>query len=54
MDSDRFNPALEEILRDPITRRLMDSDKVEMAALVALLTAARRRLAAPAAMPRNG
>jgi hypothetical protein len=44
MDSARFNPALEEMLRDPITLRMMASDKVAMADLLALLAAARRRL----------
>ena len=47
MDGERFNAALEELLRDPMTHRVMDSDKVEMAALVALLSAARRRLLEP-------
>jgi hypothetical protein len=42
----RFAPALEDLLRDPLTARMMASDKVEMAALVALLAEARRRLAA--------
>jgi hypothetical protein len=45
MDGDRFNPVLEDMLRDPLTHRVMESDKVDMAALVALLAAARRRLA---------
>lgn len=44
MERDRFDPALEEMLRDPITLRVMASDKVVMADLVALLAAARRRL----------
>jgi hypothetical protein len=45
MDGDRFNPALEDLLRDPLTRRVMASDNVDMTALIALLAAARRRLA---------
>ena len=44
MDGNRFNPTLEEMLRDPITLRMMASDRVEMSDLVALLAAARRRL----------
>ena len=44
----RFEPALEDLLRDPLTARMMASDKVEMAALVALLAEARCRLAARA------
>ncbi len=44
-DEPRFNPALEALLRDPLTRTMMDSDKVAMPALVALLADARRRLA---------
>jgi hypothetical protein len=47
MDSDRFNPTLEDMLRDPITLRMMASDKVDMADLVALLAAARQRLDRP-------
>jgi hypothetical protein len=47
MDGDHFNPTLEEMLRDPITLRVMASDKVAMADLVALLAAARQRLGAP-------
>jgi hypothetical protein len=47
MDRNRFDPILEEMLRDPITLRMMASDKVAMADLVALLAAARRRLDGP-------
>ncbi len=47
MDGDRTTPALEEMLRDPITHIMMASDKVGMADLVALLAEARRRLDAP-------
>jgi len=54
MDGNRFNPALEDLLRDPLTRRMMASDNVEMAALVALLTAVRRRLADPPEGPARG
>ncbi|HUA53455.1 MAG TPA: hypothetical protein VMB81_14890 [Candidatus Sulfotelmatobacter sp.] len=42
----RFEPALEDLLRDPLTARMMASDKVEMSALVALLADARCGLAA--------
>ena len=42
----RFEPALEDLLRAPLTARMMASDNVEMSALVALLAEARRRLAA--------
>ena len=45
MDGNRFNPVLEDMLRDPITHRVMESDKVDMTALIELLAAARRRLA---------
>ena len=41
----RFNPALEALLNDPLTWRMMQSDRVEMPALVGILAAARRRLA---------
>jgi hypothetical protein len=44
MDGNRINPALEEMLRDPITHSVMASDRVGMAELIALLAAARRRL----------
>jgi len=47
MDSNGLNPTLEEMLRDPITLRMMASDKVDMDDLVALLAAARRRLDHP-------
>ena len=42
---DGFHPELAELLSDPITHRVMESDKVDMVALKALLAAARRRLA---------
>lgn len=42
----RFDPALEDLLRDPLTARMMASDRVAMPTLVALLTETRSRLAA--------
>lgn len=45
MDADRFNPVLEDLLRDPVTHCMMASDKVGMTTLLALLDAARQRLA---------
>ncbi len=45
MDADRFNPVLQDLLRDPVTHRMMASDKVGMPTLLALLDAARQRLA---------
>jgi hypothetical protein len=47
MDRDPFTPTLEEMLRDPMTLRVMASDKVAMVDLVALLVAARQRLGSP-------
>jgi hypothetical protein len=41
---DGFHPELAELLRDPITHRVMESDKVSMATLVALLRSAGRHL----------
>jgi hypothetical protein len=44
MDETRFHPELTELLEDPITHRMMASDKVDMASLVDLLRAASGRL----------
>jgi hypothetical protein len=44
LDETGFQPELVELLDDPITHRVMASDKVDMASLVALLRTARRRL----------
>ena len=44
-----FHHDLAELLGDPITRRLMASDKVEMNSLLALLRSARQRLQNPMA-----
>ncbi|MEJ0070042.1 MAG: hypothetical protein WDO24_16480 [Pseudomonadota bacterium] len=41
---DEFPRELAELLDDPITHRVMASDKVEMTSLLALLRAARDRL----------
>jgi hypothetical protein len=41
---DEFHPELAALLEDPITRRVMASDKVSMACLLALLRTARGRL----------
>jgi hypothetical protein len=45
---DEFHHELVALLDDPITHRVMASDKVEMTSLLALLRAARRRLQNPA------
>jgi hypothetical protein len=44
MDETRFQSELTELLEDPITHRVMASDKVDMASLVDLLRSARRGL----------
>jgi hypothetical protein len=44
MDEAGFHPELTDLLADPITRFMMESDRVEMVALVALLKGARNRL----------
>jgi hypothetical protein len=41
---DGFHPELAELLSDPITHRVMESDQVSMPTLLALLQSARRRL----------
>ena len=41
---DGFHPELAELLSDPITHRVMASDKVSMPTLLALLRTARRQL----------
>lgn len=41
---DGFHPELAELLSDPITHRVMESDRVSMPTLLALLQSARRRL----------
>jgi hypothetical protein len=43
---DEFHPELAALLDDPITRRVMASDKVSMASLLALLRTARGHLRA--------
>lgn len=52
MDKAPFHQDLKDLLQDPITRSVMASDRVEMAELLALLEAARRRLIAGRAQPR--
>jgi hypothetical protein len=44
---DEFHHELAALLADPITQRVMASDKVEMTSLLALLRDARRRLQNP-------
>ena len=44
MDEAGFHQDLRDLLDDPITHRVMASDRVDMASLVDLLHAARRRL----------
>lgn len=46
MDGEPFTPALEALLRDPLTHQVMASDRVEMSALLALLSDKRRSLQA--------
>jgi hypothetical protein len=43
-----FHKELVELLEDPITHRIMASDKVEMGSLLSMLRAARKRLQNPA------
>lgn len=46
---DEFHPELVALLDDPITRRVMASDKVDMVSLLTLLRSMRRHLRATAA-----
>jgi hypothetical protein len=49
---DEFHPELVALLDDPITRRVMASDKVDMVGLLSLLRTMRRHLRATGTQPR--
>jgi hypothetical protein len=50
-EMDEFHPELAALLDDPITHRVMASDKVDMVSLLTLLRSVRRHLRTDAARP---
>ena len=53
MDKAGFHQDLTDLLEDPITHRVMASDRVDMTSLIDLLRSARQRLRPDSETPRR-